>query len=76
VILLTRLDKTKLLVNLETIKFIEETPDTLISFVNGDTIMVLETLEEIEQSVLKYKVLTLSQLSQSANADQKNIDRN
>lgn len=64
-ILLTRLDKSKVLVNLETVKFIESTPDTLISFVNGDSVMVRESLEEIDQRVLDYKVRLLA-LSQRA----------
>lgn len=63
-ILLTRLDKTKLLVNLETVKFVEFTPDTLITFVNGDTIIVRESLEEIEKSVIDYRVRTLEKLRQ------------
>lgn len=67
-ILLTRLDKSKLLVNLETIKFIESTPDTLITFTNGDTIMVRETLEEIEERVLQYKVRTLSKIDANPGA--------
>jgi flagellar protein FlbD len=58
-ILLTRLDKSKLLINLETIKFIEQTPDTLISFTNGDSLMVLESLDEIQEHVIQYKVRVL-----------------
>ncbi len=45
-IMLTRLDNSKVLVNLETVKFIESTPDTLLSFLNGDSVMVRESLEE------------------------------
>ena len=61
-ILLTRLDKSKVLINLEAIKYAEATPDTLISFLNGDSIMVRESLEELEQRVINYKskVLALS----------------
>lgn len=61
-ILLTRLDKTKLLVNLESIKYIESTPDTLVTFLNGDTIIVLESLEDIEKAVIDYRVKTLDKL--------------
>ncbi len=64
-ILLTRLDKSKLLINLETIKFIEETPDTLITFTNGDCLMVCESLEEIEAHVVQYKRRTLTGAEQS-----------
>lgn len=66
-ILLTRLDKSKVLVNIDTVKFIESTPDTLISFVNGDSVMVRESLEEIDRAVLQYKV-TILKLSQETEA--------
>lgn len=59
-ILLTRLDKSKVLINLDAIKFAEATPDTLISFLNGDSILVRESLEELEQNVVNYKVKILS----------------
>lgn len=59
-ILLTRLDKSKVLINLEAIKYAEATPDTLISFLNGDSIMVRESLEELEQRVINYKSKILS----------------
>ncbi len=59
-ILLTRLDKTKVLVNLDTVKCVESTPDTLISFVNGDSVIVLESLEEVDRRVLEYRVRIIS----------------
>ena len=60
-ILLTRLDKSRVLVNLDIVKFIESTPDTLVTFVNGDSLIVLESLEEIDQRVVEFrsKVLRL-----------------
>ena len=61
-ILLTRLDNTKLLVNIESIKYIESTPDTLLTFLNGDTLMVLEPLEDIQKSVIEFRVKTLQKL--------------
>jgi flagellar protein FlbD len=61
-ILLTRLDNTKLLISLESVKYIESTPDTLITFVNGDTLMVRESLDDIEKSVIDYRVKTLEKL--------------
>jgi flagellar protein FlbD len=54
-ILLTRLDNSKILVNLESIKFIESTPDTLVVFLNGDSLIVRESLEEIDARVLSYR---------------------
>lgn len=46
-LMLTKLDKTRILVPVESIKYIEETPDTLIRFLNGELLMVRERLEEI-----------------------------
>ena len=45
--MLTKLDRTRILVGFETVKYIEETPDTLIRFLNGESIFVRETLEEV-----------------------------
>jgi flagellar protein FlbD len=54
-ILLTRLDASRVLVNEETIKYLEQTPDTLITFLNGDSLFVKESFEEVERSVVAYK---------------------
>lgn len=48
-LLLTKLDKTRVLVTLETIKYIEETPDTLIRFLNGESVIVRESLDEVSR---------------------------
>jgi uncharacterized protein YlzI (FlbEa/FlbD family) len=58
-ILLTKLDKSKVLVSLDNIKFIESTPDTLIRFVNGDLLLVSESLEEIAQQAMDFKTRCL-----------------
>lgn len=50
---LTKLDKTKILVNVESIKYIEKTPDSLIFFNNGDRMIVAESLDEIEASMIE-----------------------
>jgi len=54
-IILTKLDKSPILVNLETIKYAESVPDTVIRFLNGDSVIVLESLDEIERRVLNSK---------------------
>ena len=66
VIILTRLDKSRLLVNIETVKYVESTPDTLITFLNGDNLLVRESLEEIDQAVVDYRVRTLKLVSESS----------
>ncbi|RZA13403.1 MAG: endoflagellar protein [Proteobacteria bacterium] len=55
-ILLTKLNHQKILINLETIKYIESVPDTLLFFTNGDSIMVLEDIETVSKAVLNYQI--------------------
>ncbi len=53
-IMLTKLDNQKILINLETIKYLEAVPDTLIFFTNGESVMVKETLENVTEAVKDY----------------------
>ncbi len=59
-ILLTRLDKSKVLVNLDVVKYAEAAPDTVITFVNGDSVIVRESLEELDRRVIEYRVRLLT----------------
>jgi len=54
-LLLTKLDQTRVLVCIETIKYIEETPDTLIKFLNGESMIVQEPLETIQNLALDFR---------------------
>ena len=54
-ILLTKLDQQKILINLETVKYIESVPDTLIFFTNGESVMVQESMAAISDAVLEYQ---------------------
>lgn len=54
-ILLTKLNNQKILINLETIKYIESVPDTLIFFTNGESVMVKESLDVLSEAVLTYQ---------------------
>jgi uncharacterized protein YlzI (FlbEa/FlbD family) len=58
-IFLTKLDKSRVLVTLANLKYIEATPDTLLRFVNGDMLIVCETLDEIEKLAAKFKARCL-----------------
>jgi flagellar protein FlbD len=68
VILLTKLDKQKVLVLIESIKYIESTPDTLIRFVNGDMLIVRETMQEISDLVREFKAQCLIDSSRQTHA--------
>ena len=54
-ILLTKLNGSLIIINLETVKYIETVPDTLITFLNGDTVMVKEELNKIIDLSVTYK---------------------
>ncbi len=51
---LTRLNDTKLVVNADKIKFVEETPDTIITLITNDKIMVKESADEVVSLTVEY----------------------
>lgn len=51
----TRLNESKVLVNAELIESVEETPDTVISFVTGKKLIVKESRQEVKNLVILYK---------------------
>ena len=55
VIELTHLNGLPIVVNAELVKFIEATPDTLISLTSGEKIMVKEPVDVVSQRVLEYR---------------------
>ncbi len=52
---LTRLNGHPLVINAELIKFIEQNPDTVITLVTGDKMVVREAAPEVMQRVLDYR---------------------
>lgn len=51
----TRLNGLPVVINADLIKFIEATPDTLISLTSGEKIMVREPVSLVTERVLKYR---------------------
>jgi flagellar protein FlbD len=51
----TRINGTKLLVNADQVETVEETPDTIITLVNGKKIVVTESRQEVRNLVVLYK---------------------
>jgi flagellar protein FlbD len=49
-----RLNDRAVVLNADLIKMIESTPDTLITLINGDTLMVRESLEEVVDKAIDY----------------------
>jgi flagellar protein FlbD len=52
---LTRLNNRPLVVNSELIKFIENAPDTVITLITGEKIVVLEAAEEVMSRIVEYR---------------------
>ena len=54
-ITITRLDKRVIVLNADMIKTLEATPDTIVTLLNGDTVVVRESVEEVVQRVVEYQ---------------------
>lgn len=52
---LTRLNQKPFTVNSDLIKFVENTPDTVITLVSGEKFVVLENAETIVQRVVEFR---------------------
>lgn len=51
---LSRLDGTKVIVNAELIKFIEEIPDTVLTLRDGERVMVSEAANVVVERAIVY----------------------
>ncbi|MGL4774132.1 MAG: flagellar FlbD family protein [Clostridium sp.] len=54
-IYLTGMDNKEYVLNADHIEKIEEVPETIITLVNGKKYIVLETVEEVVEEVVRYK---------------------
>jgi flagellar protein FlbD len=52
---LTRINHVPLVLNADLIEHIEMTPDTVISLVNGQKLVVLESTEEVIRKVIEFR---------------------
>jgi flagellar protein FlbD len=52
---LTRLNGHSLVLNAELIKFVEQNPDTVITLVTGDKMVVRESAPDVMRRVLSYR---------------------
>jgi flagellar protein FlbD len=55
VIQLTRLNNSSLIVNSDLIKFVEQSPDTVITLINGEKILVRETAEKVLERIVCFR---------------------
>ena len=56
-ICLTRLNGEVFVVNAEKIRYLEQTPDTLVCCDNGEKLMVKESLQEVIRRAIEYSRL-------------------
>jgi flagellar protein FlbD len=52
---LTRLNNHPMVVNSDLIKFVEQAPDTVITLVNGDKIVVRESAQDVLERVVEFR---------------------
>jgi len=57
---LTRLNNHPLMVNSDLIKFVERAPDTVLTLVNGEKIVVLESAEQILAKIIEFRRIIFS----------------
>jgi flagellar protein FlbD len=55
VILLTRLDGSRIGINEDQIERLDETPNTVVTLMNGNCYIVSESLEEIADRIAEFK---------------------
>lgn len=54
-ITVTRLDERVIVLNADLIKMIEATPDTIVTLISGDTVIVRETVDEVVRRAIDYQ---------------------
>lgn len=57
---LTRLNNSTITVNSDQIKFVEQSPDTVITLLNGEKILVRESVEQILERVIQFRQRVLA----------------
>lgn len=60
---LTRLNNKPLTVNSDLIKFVEQSPDTLVTLITGEKIVVLEKADEVLTRIIDFRRSVLQGVS-------------
>jgi flagellar protein FlbD len=63
---LTRLNNSLLVVNSDLIKFIERAPDTVLTLVTGEKVVVLENVDQVMERIVEFR----SRIHQAGSAAQ------
>jgi flagellar protein FlbD len=59
---LTRLNNRPLVVNSDLIKFIENTPDTVMTLITGEKVVVSESCQTVIEKIVEFRQKTLAGL--------------
>jgi len=62
---LTRLNGNPLVVNSDLIKYAESSPDTMLTLVNGEKIVVLESCEDVVSRTIAYRARVFGEAAAS-----------
>lgn len=57
---LTRLNNQTFMVNSDLVKFVERSPDTVITLVTGEKIIVLDSVEDVLARILQFRRLIVA----------------
>lgn len=66
---LTRLNGHAMVVNCDLVKYAESSPDTMLTLINGEKIVVLEPCEEVVQRITAYRAKLLAEVLKVLPAD-------
>jgi flagellar protein FlbD len=61
----TRLNDAQLVINADLIEFVEAIPDTIISLTTGKKIMVKESIDDVIESVARFKRLSSGHVAEA-----------
>jgi flagellar protein FlbD len=59
---LTRLNNKAIMVNSDLIKFVEQSPDTLVTLINGEKIVVREDAQQVLARIIEFRRAVLAGL--------------
>ena len=59
---LTRLNNTPLAVNSDLVKFVEAAPDTVITLITGEKVVVRESMEDVIRRIVQFRCSVLAGL--------------
>ena len=60
---LTRLNGTPMMLNSDLIKTAEASPDTMLTLIHGEKLIVRESIDEVTRRVLAYRALLLTNVA-------------